>query len=203
MTVRVLLTLLCHYYIHWSIGDVITSSTWDTGPNAQLQIQDSPPRTPTPLPYTNPLIIDPLLKTTPPPSDPHDEFGISTVPKCEGLSTLQPGQTLIVYHPFAQHPPEVIDTAKLTLAREPNPLPPSAQPYAPFTTRTDFEQAEIFIHHNCTNTMINDQLHLNQKTSWAGEEHAQTMKNAQDLHKTLAEAGEYQDTSSVSLLYYL
>ena len=110
------LTLLCHYYIHWSIGDVITSSTWDTGPNAQLQIQDSPPRTPTPLPYTNPLIIDPLLKTTPPPSDPHDEFGISTVPKCEGLSTLQPGQTLIVYHPFAQHPPEVIDTAKLTLA---------------------------------------------------------------------------------------
>ena len=51
--------------------------------------------------------------------------------------------------------------------------------------------------------MINDQLHLNQKTSWAGEEHAQTMKNARDLHKTLAEAGEYQDTSSVSLLYYL
>ena len=60
-------------------------------------------------PQGNPLIIDPSLEITPPPDDPDNEFGVGTV--LEGLGPLQLGQTLIIYHPFAQHPAEIIDTA--------------------------------------------------------------------------------------------
>ena len=119
------------------------------------------------------------------------------------IGTLQLGQTLIVYHPFAQHPPEIVDTANLMFTREPDLCPPSEEPHAPFETRADFEQAEVFIHHNCTNTMINDQLRLNQTLSQAGGAGVQTMKNAREMHATLAQAGRYQDTSSVSFLHPL
>ena len=169
-----------------------------TGDFLALPTQDDPP-TASPPPRGNPLILDPLLETTPPPSNPHDKFGIGTTPEDQWSDTLQPGQTLVIYHPFAEHPPAVIDTAKLTLAREPDTSPPSEEPYAPFSTRADFEQAEIFIRYNCTNSMIDDQLRLNQKTSQAGGPHMWTMKNAREMHKILAEAGEHHDVSSVGL----
>lgn len=152
-------------------------------------------------PQGNPLIIDPSLETTPPPDDPDNEFGVGTV--LEGLGPLQLGQTLIIYHPFAQHPAEIIDTANLMQTREPDFCPPSKEPYAPFGTCADFEQAEIFIHHNCTNTMINDQLQLNQRFSQSGEPGIQMMRNAHEMHNILSQAGQYQDTSSVSLLHLL
>jgi len=177
------------------------------GGDAEPQLQENPTRA-GPLPQGNPP-IDPLLEITPPPDGLHNRFGIGKVPEHEGLGTLLPGQTLVVYHPFAQHSPEIVDTSKLILSREPNLPPLSEEPYAPFKTCADFEQAEIFVHHNCTNTMINDQLQLNQRASQAGKSGAQTMKNAHEMHKILAEAGEYQDTSSVSptpplmrVLYY-
>lgn len=118
-------------------------------------------------------------------------------------STLSSLATLVIYHPFAQHPPEVIDTAKLTLTWESSLPPPSEDPYTLFSTCDDFEQAEIFICHNCTNMMINNQLQLNQKAPQAGEQCPQSMKNACEMHKILAEAGEYQDTSLVILLHHL
>ena len=121
--------------------------------------------------------------------------------ECEGLGPLQPGQTLIVYHQFAQHPPEIVNTADLIQTQEPDFCPPSKEPYAPFKTRADFEQVEIFIHHNSTNTMINDQLHLNQRLSQASESSVHTMKNTREMHNILAQAGQYQGTSSVGLLY--
>ena len=186
----------------WFIDDFIAPPAQDVDAEIQLQPRDDPPRTILP-PQGNQLITDPSLETTPPPGNPHDEFGVGTVPEHEGLNTLQLGQTLIVYHLFAQHPPEIVDTEKLTLAREPSLPPPSEEPYAPFTTCTDFEQAEIFVHHNCTNTMINDQFRLNQKASQDGKLHTQTMKNAREMHKILGEAGEYHDTSSVCLLHHL
>ena len=187
----------------WCTDDFLTFPTQDACPDAQLQSQDNLSSTSSPPPQVNPLIIDPLLETPPPPGDPHDEFGIGTIPEYEGLNTLQPSQTLVIYHPFAQHPPEVIDTAKLTLTWESSLPPPSEDPYTLFSTCDDFEQAEIFICHNCTNMMINNQLQLNQKAPQAGEQCPQSMKNACEMHKILAEAGEYQDTSLVILLHHL
>ena len=69
---------------------------------------------PTPVPWLyNPLITDPSFETTPPPGRPKDEFGIGISPDCEGLSPLQLGQMLVVYHPFAERHPEIVDTAEL------------------------------------------------------------------------------------------
>ena len=152
-----------------------------------------------PIPQGNPLIIDPQLETTPPPGKPKDKFGVGTTPGYEELGSLQPGQTLIVYHPFAGHPPEIVNTADLTWAQEFDLSPPSEEPWAPFKTHADFEQAEFFLHHNCTDSMINGQLQLNQRASPG----VHTMKNAHEMHKILAEAGQYQDTSSVGLLHLL
>jgi len=154
-------------------------------------------------PRNSPFTFDPSLETTPPPGNPVDGFGIGAAPEYEDLGSLKPGQTLIIYHPFAEHPPEVIDTAHLAWTRESNTYLPSGEPYAPFETRTDFEQAELFVHHNFSNTVINDQLQLNQRVSQASEQGVQTMKNAREMHKILAQAGQYQDTSSVSLLHPL
>lgn len=64
---------------------------------------------------------------------------------------LQLGQTLVIYHPHSHQPPEIIKTAELTLPREPQHSLLPAKPWAPFTSCDDFEQAELFIKHNCTN----------------------------------------------------
>ena len=146
------------------------------------------------------LPMDSSFGNTPPPSRTKDDFGIGIAPDLEGLEPLQLGQTLVVYHPFAGRHPEIVKTVELMQLQESN-IPPSpespVEPYAPFKTRADFEQAEIFVRHNCTDTMINDQLRLNQQVSEASEQGVYTMKNAHEMHKTLAQAGQYQDTSSV------
>ena len=113
---------------------------------------------------------------------------------------LEPGKTLIIYHPHAQHPPEITDTAVLSLTREPQPPPLPTVPWAPFSSRDDFEQAELFIKHNCSNRLINDQLRLNQKQD-SCDHHPHnplSMRNARDLHKVLDEAGSDLDISLVS-----
>ena len=168
----------------------------DVGDDANPPLQGSSLGA-SPTPQGNPLNIDPLLETTPPPGKPKDKFGIGTTPGYEELGSLQPGQTLIVYHPFAEHPPEIVNTANLTWTREFDLSPPSEEPWVPFKTCADFEQAELFLHYNCTDSMINDQLQLNQRTSPA----THTIKNAHQMHKILAKASQYQDTSSVCFLH--
>lgn len=116
---------------------------------------------------------------------------------------LQLGQTLIIYHPHAQHPPEIVNTNTLSLTREPQPLPLPEEPWAPFRSRDDFEQAELFIKHNCPNPMINDQLRLNQKRDLHhhGLGNPPLMKNACEMHKILEEAGSDLDISLVCKIY--
>ena len=110
------------------------------------------------------------------------------------------GKTLIVYHLYAQHPPEVVNTDTLSLTRQPQPSLFHEEPWAPFASRDDFEQAEFFIKHNCTNHMVDDQLHLNQKRDSHRDSPTAlpSMKNAREMHKILADAGSDLDTSLVS-----
>ena len=112
---------------------------------------------------------------------------------------LPPGKTLILYHPHAQYPPEIIDTATLSLAREPQPFTFSSEPWAPFASRDDFEQAELFIKHHCTNRLINDQLRLNQRRDSSNHDlqHPPSMKNAREMHQILEEAESDLDVSLV------
>lgn len=112
---------------------------------------------------------------------------------------LEPGKTLIIYHPHAQHQPEITTTATLSLTREPQPAPLPATPWAPFSSRDDFEQAELFIKHGCSNRLINDQLNLNQKRDSCDchPDNPPPMRNARDLHRVLEGAGSDLDISLV------
>jgi len=130
----------------------------------------------------------------------HDSGDTNNPPDVGALiqTPLQPGKTLIIYHPHAQCPPEVINTNTLLFTREPQPSLLPSEPWAPFTSRDDFEQAEFFIKHGCTNSMINDQLRLNQRRDLCchGPGVPPSMRNACEMHKTFEEAVSDLDISS-------
>ena len=54
-------------------------------------------------------------------SDSHDDSSIGNPVDLDVITQtpLQLGETLIIYHPHSQHPPEVINTALLSLTHEP------------------------------------------------------------------------------------
>ena len=112
---------------------------------------------------------------------------------------LELGETLVIYHPHAERPPQVIATRELTDfssrpedLEDPLPLNDSRPPYFPFRTLADFEQTELFVKHDHTNPQIDDQLDL-----W--RRHAPgvgvTLRNAREMHKFLEAAGIEDDLS--------
>lgn len=114
------------------------------------------------------------------------------------------GDTLVVYHPHAERPPQVIPTRELTTVfsgspddREDQlPLDDSGRPpYFPFKTLTDFEQAELFVKRDCTDSHINDQLALRRRHP---RDTGITLKNAREMHQYLQAAGNEEDLSQVA-----
>lgn len=116
---------------------------------------------------------------------------------------LELGETLVVYHPHAKRPPQVIPTRELAnFSRSPEdledllPLDDSRPPYFPFRTLADFEQTELFVRRDNTDPQIDEQLNL-----W--RRHAPgvgvTLKNAREMHQHLEAAGIEEDLSQVTL----
>ena len=118
---------------------------------------------------------------------------------------LELGETLVVYHPHAKRPPEVMPTRELAdVTRRPSSenqelgLFPSGQdprpPYFPFKTLADFELTELFVKHDHTDGEINDQLDL-----WNRHAHGTdvTLENAREVHRHLEAAGIEEDISQV------
>ena len=110
---------------------------------------------------------------------------------------LELGQTLIVYHPHAQRPPEVVPSRELsTFTRNPDALEDyvddTRPPYFPFETLADFEQIELFIKRNCADPFVNEQLDL-----WKqhGPSSNVTLKNTREMHQCLLAAGNEGDLS--------
>ena len=69
--------------------------------------------------------------------------------------------------------------------------------YTPFPTRTDFEQAEVFINHNCLDKLINSQLKLARKNGM----HLK-VKSLRKMHKLLAHSvGENANNSKVCFFH--
>lgn len=65
--------------------------------------------------------------------------------------------------------------------------------YAPFPTRADFEQAEVFVNNNCSDKLINSQLKLAHRHGMRLE-----VRTARQMHKLLAlGVGEDTDDSHV------
>ena len=118
---------------------------------------------------------------------------------------LELGQTLIIYHPHAQRPPEVVPTRELsTFVRNPDALEDriddTRPPYYPFKTLGDFEQTELFIKRDCADPFINEQLEL-----WRqhGPNSNVTLKNAREMHQRLWAAGIDEDLSQVMTQRYI
>ncbi|KAH9934362.1 uncharacterized protein B0H18DRAFT_1207855, partial [Fomitopsis serialis] len=110
------------------------------------------------------------------------------------------GETLIVYHPHARRPASIVSRdghvrPAVLGSRLPDPgavygsaldaaRPEDAEalPWAPFHTRADFEQAELFVRYHCTDSYINQQLRLIHQSSASTQI---TLKNAAEIHTIL------------------
>ena len=102
--------------------------------------------------------------------------------------TLQPGETLIVYHPYSQYPMHITPTAELHGPIERTAWHDIKTPgasYTPFPTRADFEQAELFVNSNISNKYIDAQLKLAQNNGMRLK-----VKTLRKMHKLLAHGVE-------------
>ncbi|TRM55788.1 hypothetical protein BD626DRAFT_576598 [Schizophyllum amplum] len=101
-------------------------------------------------------------------------------------SDLEFGEVWIEYHPESGLPDTVYSASNGAAQAKPV-LPHSfaneAPPWHPFSTRENFEQAELFIRYGCTGSFINEQLALNHR---AAQETKVTMRNAQELREIMA-----------------
>lgn len=106
---------------------------------------------------------------------------------------LQFGETLVVPHPHSQSPMRIVPTTKLHSPYERTVLhniKTAEASYAPFPTRADFEQAEIFVNNNCSNKLIDDQLKFSRQNGM----HI-NMKSSHEMHKLLARGVEEDITN--------
>jgi len=105
---------------------------------------------------------------------------------------LQPGETLIIYHPHSQCPMRIVPTAELHSPSERavrHDIKTSEASHAPFPTRADFEQAEIFVNNNCSNKFIDAQLKFECRNGMR-----LTMKTSRKMHELLARGAEDDST---------
>ena len=95
----------------------------------------------------------------------------------------------------------VVPTVELHSSNERAPQQGIGEPedcYAPFPTRADFEQAELFVNNNCSDRLINAQLTLARQNGMRLE-----MKTAREMHKLLAcGAGVDADDSQVRPVHF-
>jgi hypothetical protein len=97
--------------------------------------------------------------------------------------TLRHGETLVVYHPHSRRPRRIVSTAELHAPHKHTTRHDIKTPqasYAPFPTRADFEQAEIFINNDCSNKLIDTQLKFGRRNG-AGLR----VKSSHEMHKLL------------------
>ena len=96
---------------------------------------------------------------------------------------LQPGETLIVYHPHSKFPMHITPTTDLHSQSEDTTrcdTETQKASCAPFPTRADFNQAAIFINNNCSDKFINTQLKFLRDNGMCLK-----VKNACQMHKLL------------------
>jgi hypothetical protein len=76
---------------------------------------------------------------------------------------------------------------------------PALPPWHPFCTRADFEQAELFLRYDCTDSYINGQLTLIH--SGSPLIHSITLTSAKEMHAILAQVLHIEDLPGVCILY--
>jgi hypothetical protein len=115
-------------------------------------------------------------------------------------SQLDEGEIWVEYHPASGRHPEILrpQGAAPFSATTSTPYDMAMPPWHPFRTRADFEQAELFLRHDCTDSYINAQLKLIHSGSPLG--HSITLESAKEMHTTLAQIPHIEDLPGVYLL---
>lgn len=106
---------------------------------------------------------------------------------------------LVVPHPHSGQAPYVVPEYDDTLDQPAKPQlsgQDSSEPWSPFRTREDFEQAELFALHSCSDVLINGQLSLIRRA--CGSETKITLQSAKELHELLETGREHEDLTLVS-----
>src|ERR1700683_1982181 len=104
-------------------------------------------------------------------------------------SNLNDGEVWVEYHPASGRLPEILFLADRpaptsTTALPSKPFDESGPPWYPFKLRADFEQAELFLRFDVSNSQIDAQLKLMVTDCPLG--HSVTMKSAKEFHVILA-----------------
>ena len=139
---------------------------------------------------------------TPSPTPPD---GVDPIPELPSIGVERsfapkPGETLVMYHPHSQRPMRVAPTADPhgpTERTHRHDIRKSEDSYAPFPSRADFEQAEIFINDGCSDEHIDKQLKFQRENG----PHLK-VKTAREMHRLLAlGVGEDVDDSRVGSIH--
>lgn len=99
------------------------------------------------------------------------------------------------FHPASGKPPEICDFTHEDLSFPVTPthlLSEGPPAWYPFASRTDFEQAEIFVRFDATDAHINAQLRLMNSTIG--------LNSATEVHNLLAEIPALESIEQVNLL---
>lgn len=112
-------------------------------------------------------------------------------------SQLDEGEVWVEYHPASGKRPEILRPQGLA-HRVDTPVmsfDATMPAWHPFRTRADFEQAELFLRYDCTDSYINGQLKLIHSSSPLG--HSITLESAKEMHDTLAQIPRIEDLPGV------
>ena len=112
---------------------------------------------------------------------------------------LDEGEVWVEYHPASVRHPEILrpeQAAPIASISPPHDM--GVPPWHPFRTRADFEQAELFLRYDCTDSYINGQLKLIHSGSPLG--HSITLKSAKEMHTTLAQIPRIENLPGVRFL---
>lgn len=113
---------------------------------------------------------------------------------------LQEGEVWVEYHPFLCKSPEIIslsDHIPPRIVLPAVPFNPKVPPWHPFKTRSDFEQAELFLRSDAADPLINAQLRIIHEGSQSN--HNITIKSAKELHSILEKITDTELTPVVRL----
>ena len=130
------------------------------------------------------------------PTNPHQELSGPT----NRPTHLDEGEIWVEYHPASGKHPEILrpQCAVQHIVPPAMPYDLAIPPWHPFRTRADFEQAELFLRHDCTDPYINDQLKLIRSSSPL--DHSITLESAKDIHTILAQIPGIEDVPGVRVL---
>lgn len=111
---------------------------------------------------------------------------------------LDEGEVWIEYHPASGKLPEKLSAADkpVAVALPRLPFNTNVPPWHPFASRADFEQAEIFLRFDASDTHIDSQLKHMSSVCPLG--HSVTLKSARELHDLLARVPNFEVIGEVS-----